>query len=118
MTLIEQSPELDTKLNDFSKLLDSIESLDDKKKQLWREIYQNAILDRQNSYEMFSILKRISAEKSIEHAIHGKTMATYIEKMSRANDQLIKLAELIAKAQTDDDEINPDEMFEKIRGKS
>jgi hypothetical protein len=118
MTLIEQSPELDTRLKDFSKLLDSIESLDDKKKQLWREIYQNAILDRQNSYEMFCTLKRISAEKSIEHAVHGKTMATYIEKMSRANDQLIKLADLIAKAQTDDDEISPEEMFERIREKS
>jgi len=105
---------VEQKIHDFSELLKGIESLDEKKQQLWKEIYENAIADRQNSYVMFSQLARIVHEKSTEHAVHGKTIATYIERMSRANDQLIKLAELIAKAQSGDESINAEDMFSKI----
>lgn len=109
--------DVEQKIRDFGDLLKSIESLDDKKRQLWREIYENAIADRQNSYVMFTRLVRIVQDKSTEHAVHGKTIATYIERMSRANDQLIKLAELIAKAQSADDDVSPDDMFKQISGR-
>jgi len=102
------------KIRDFGKLLEQIESLTDKKKQLWREIYENAISDRQNAYVMFARLVGIAKDKSTEHAVHGKTIATYIEKMSKANDQLIKLAELIDKADKTNDEIDPEDMFNRI----
>jgi hypothetical protein len=105
---------VEEKIRDFGGLLDQIESLTDKKKQLWKEIYENAISDRQNAYVMFAKLVKIAQDKSTEHAVHGKTIATYIERMSRANDQLIKLAELIAKADRADDAIDPEEMFERI----
>ena len=103
------------KIQDFTCLLDKIESLDDKKKQLWREIYENAITDRQNAYFMFSQLIAITQDKSTEHAVHGKSIATYIERMSRANDQLIKLAELVAKAEKANDVLDPEEMFDRIK---
>lgn len=105
---------VEEKIRDFGGLLDQIESLTDKKKQLWKEIYENAISDRQNAYVMFAKLVKIAQDKSTEHAVHGKTIATYIERMSRANDQLIKLAELIAKADRSNDSIDPEEMFERI----
>lgn len=105
---------VEEKIRDFGGLLDQIESLTDKKKQLWKEIYENAISDRQNAYVMFAKLVKIAQDKSTEHAVHGKTIATYIERMSRANDQLIKLAELIAKADRSSDAIDPEEMFERI----
>lgn len=107
---------IEERSRDFGELLNSIESLDDKKRRLWKEIYENAIVDRQNSYVMFTKLVRIVQDKSTEHAVHGKTIATFLERMARANDQLIKLAELIAKAQKGDDTIDPDDMFAKIRG--
>lgn len=107
---------IEERSRDFGELLNSIESLDDKKRRLWKEIYENAIVDRQNSYVMFTKLVRIVQDKSAEHAVHGKTIATFLERMSRANDQLIKLAELIAKAQKGDETIDPDDMFAKIRG--
>ena len=107
---------VEEKIKDFSGLLNQIESLSDKKRQLWKEIYENAISDRQNSYVMFVKLVKIAQDNSTEHAIHGRTIATYIEKMSKANDQLIRLAELIAKAEKKDDEIDPEEMFKKISG--
>lgn len=103
------------RIKDFSGLLNQIESMNDKKKQLWREIYENAICDRQNAYIMFTKLVMIVQDKSTEHAVHGRTIASYIEKMSKANDQLIKLAELVAKAEEASESIDPDDMFEKIR---
>ncbi len=109
--------DVEEKVKDFSGLLNQIESLTDKKKQLWKEIYENAISDRQNSYVMFVKLVNIMKDNSTEHAIHGRTVATYIEKMSKANDQLIKLAELIARADKSSEEIDPDEMFKRINGR-
>jgi hypothetical protein len=37
--------------------------------------------------------------KPAEHAIHGQTLSKYMEKMSKATDQLLKLAELVAAAE-------------------
>ena len=107
---------VEKRIKDFSELLKSINSLDDKKRQLWTEIYENAIADRQNSQAMFGRLVRLAGNTSTEHAVHGKTIATYIERMQKANEQLIKLAELISKAQQADDAISPDDMFDQIKG--
>ena len=105
---------VEERIKDFSGLLRQIESLNDKKRQLWTEIYENAISDRQNSYAMFARLVKIAQDKSAEHAVHGKTIATYIERMSKANDQLIKLAELIDKADKKNEEIDSEDLFDKI----
>lgn len=107
---------LEEKVRDFSSLLDQIDGLSDKKKKLWKEIYENAVYDRQNAYTLFVKLVKIVEEKSTEHAIHGKSLSSYIEKMSKANDQLIRLAELIAKADKPNDEIDAEDMFKKING--
>lgn len=107
--------EVSEKVKDFSTLLDQIESLSDKKKRLWKEIYENAVIDRQHAYAVFLELSQIVRGKSTEHAVHGRTIATYIERMSKANDQLIKLAELIARADNSSKEINPDDMFNMIK---
>ena len=117
-TSLEDSEiKLEEKVRDFSSLLDQIEGLSDKKKKLWKEIYENAVYDRQNAYTLFVKLVKIVEDKSTEHAVHGKSLASYIEKMSKANDQLIRLAELVAKAEKTNDEIDPEEMFRKISGK-
>jgi hypothetical protein len=108
---------VEEKVRDFRGLLEQIESLSDKKRQLWKEIYENAIIDRQNSYAMFMKLVDLTKNDSTEHAIHGRSIATYIERMSKANDQLIKLAELIAKADKSSEEIDPDEMFKRINSR-
>lgn len=106
---------LEDKIKDFTGLLDQIDGVSDKKKKLWREIYENAVTDRQNAYILFNTLVQIVEDKSTEHAIHGKTMATYIERMSKANDQIIRLAELVSKSETkENEEIDPEEMFKKI----
>ena len=106
---------IEEKIKDFSDLLAQIDGVSDKKKKLWREIYENAVTDRQNAYVLFTTLVEIVQDKSTEHAVHGKTLATFIEKMSKANDQIIRLAELVSKSEKkDDEEIDPEEMFKKI----
>lgn len=108
---------IQSKIKDFTELLDQIGGVSDKKKKLWKEIYENAIIDRQNAYVLFNTLVGIVEDKSTEHAVHGKTLATYIERMSKANDQLIRLAELVSKSESKSDaEIDPEEMFKKIGG--
>jgi hypothetical protein len=108
---------LEEKVRDFSGLLDQIEGLSDKKKKLWKEIYENAVYDRQNAYALFVRLVKIVEDKSTEHAVHGRSLSSYIEKMSKSNDQLIRLAELVSKAEKINDEIDPEEMFNRINGK-
>lgn len=103
------------RIKDFNGLLSQIEAINDKKRQLWKEIYENAITDRQNAYVMFTKLFLIVQDKSSEHAVHGKSISAYIERMSKANDQLIRLAELVAKAELVSESISPDDMFDKIR---
>ena len=113
----ESEIKIEEKVKDFSCLLDQIEGLSDKKKKLWKEIYENAIYDRQNAYSLFKKLVKIVEDKSTEHAVHGKSLSSYIEKMSKSNDQLIRLAELVAKAEKSNEEIDPEEMFKKINEK-
>lgn len=101
-------------VRNFSGILDKIEALDDKKRQLWREIYENAITDRQYAFAMFNKLVNITEDKSSEHAVHGRAMSSYLERMSRANDQLIKLADLIARVEQGTEHIDADDMFKRI----
>jgi len=39
---------------DFAELLDSLENLQDKKKLLWRQIYENALNDRESAALLFT----------------------------------------------------------------
>lgn len=115
LNIIEVSERsIEEKIKDFGELLKDIDSLDDKKRKLWKEIYENAIADRQNSYVMFSKLVKICGNDSTQHAVHGKTIATFLERMSRSNEQLLKLADLIAAERANEGRIDPDAMFDQI----
>lgn len=115
----EAPPEIDKeklrkKFETFSTLLEEIDSVADKKKVLWREIYENAVMDRENSFVMFMKLYQVVSNDASAHAIHGTTISKYIERMNKANDQLIRLAELLQNAEKKLDGINPDDLFRKI----
>ena len=106
--------EIEQKVKDFKVLLQSIDASNDKKKTLWKEIYENAYLDRMNAYLLFTdVYMSLSGDKS-DHISLGQTMSKYIERMNKANDQLIKLAEIIAKEEEKSSKINPDDLFSEI----
>lgn len=99
---------------DFSALLESISTMDERKRKLWMLIYKNAVEDRMRALEQYQDLKTIVIGKSTEHAVHGKTIASFIERMSKANDQLLKLADLIEAAQANAEATDEDALYDNI----
>lgn len=92
---IDQLKEKEAKVSQFGELLTSIENLDDKKRVLWTEIYHNALTDRENASILFTDTIMQIKGNAANHSILGPIVVKYIERMSRANDQIIKLAELV-----------------------
>jgi hypothetical protein len=50
------------------------------------------------------------------HTSLGSIMSKYLERMSKSNDQILKLAELIAKEQEEADTVTPDSIYDSIVG--
>ncbi len=105
---------MEKKLKDFSDLLASITTSEDKKKFLWKEIYENALVDRNNAYMLFTNLYNTMGSAATEHTTFGQLLTKYIERMNKSNDQLLKLAELISKEQEKNERIDADDMFNAI----
>ena len=86
------------------------------KEQIWNEIYQNAFQDREKASMLVTNLwKEITADPE-KHALYGTTMTKYLERMSKSNDQILRLAEIIDKAESKAEMINPDDIFSEIGG--
>jgi hypothetical protein len=98
-TPAELSKKATQQMNDFSSLLDSLNKLKDKKKRLWQLIFENAVTDRKNAYVAFVDLYSQVHSSHEKHAIHGQNLSKYLERMGKATDQLLKLAELVAAAE-------------------
>ena len=109
---LEKISEKEKKIMNFSDLLMSINDLDDKKKILWREIYDNAVNDRENASILFTDTLMQVKGNAANHNILGPVISKYLERMSRANDQILKLAELVGKE--DSRELSTDSIFDKI----
>lgn len=107
--------DIEHKVRDFGSLLKDIENLDDNLKHLCKEIYENAIVDRQNSYVMFMKLARLVNNNGTEFAVHGKSIRDFIERMQKANDQLSRLLDLIIKVKQATDAVDSDTMYEQIK---
>jgi len=107
---------VEKKSEKFEEILEKIEHADNKKKLLWREIYENALLDRQNAHILFVEAYTSMSQGTTEHATLGSTLTKYLERMNKSNDQLLKLAELISKSESEYSAINTDDLFSKIQG--
>ena len=103
------------KIKNFSDLLDGLTKTKDKKKLLWKEAYQNALDDRESAHILFVDLLKVSVNNSTNHLQFGGLMSKYLERMSKSNDQILKLAELIAKEQEAADTVSDDEIFSRIQ---
>jgi hypothetical protein len=101
------------KIKDFSDLLDSLENTEDKKKMLWKDSYKNALDDRETaSILVDDLLLNIQGNLN-NHQQFGTLMTKYLERMSKSNDQILKLAELLAK-EISENTISPDDIFKEI----
>jgi hypothetical protein len=102
------------KLQDFADLLDSLDSTEDKKKLLWREAYQNALEDRASANILVTDLLLQVRGNITNHQTYGVIMTKYLERMSKSNDQILKLAELVAKEQEGLNVASTDDIFNEI----
>ena len=86
------------------------------KEEIWSEIYENAFQDREKASMLVTNLwKEITADPE-KHALYGITIAKYLERMSKSNDQLVKLAELMQKSGegVEDVGLDLDDVYSKI----
>lgn len=111
---LDKNASKEDQIKNFSDILDNIDSLEDKKKMLWKEIYENSLEDREKAKLLFNDAY-ISMQGGVnEHMNIGSIMSKYIERMSKSNDQILKLAELIAKEEEKSEQVSDDDIFSKI----
>ena len=110
----DKKKKLEKKLEKFSDLLDSIDSLEDKRKHLWKEIYENAVTDREKASMLFTDIYQEICGNPTQHMTMGQNASKYLERMCRSNEQLIKLAEMISKTQEESQKIDFDEVYNSI----
>ena len=111
---IDSSTKLKKKLEAFSDILDDLSTTEDKKKLLWKEVYENALIDRENAGMLFTDAWSRMGTGSTEHATLGTTLTKYLERMSKSNEQILKLVELITKAEEQSMKIEPEDIFTNI----
>lgn len=113
--ILEKLQENGKKVEQFSDILDQIDNASEKKKMLWKEIYENAVVDRTNAYILFTDLYSQMGNSAADHATLGVTLTKYIERMSKSNEQLLNLSKQIAESETASVAISEDDIFERIK---
>ena len=81
---------------------------------LWKEIYQNAVNDRERAAILFTEAYKTMGSSSSDHISIGNIMSKYLERMTKSNDQILGLADLINKAEQKEEKIVPDELYNQI----
>ena len=113
---MDQNTKKEEQLKNFADILDSLSSTEDKKKMLWKEIYENAVEDREKAKMLFNDAYVSMIGGVNEHMNIGATMSKYLERMCRSNDQILKLVELISKEEEKLETVSNDDIFDKISG--
>ncbi len=89
----------DDELKDqFGKLMQTAVHADPKHKFLWHRIFRNALDDRRVASILLMDLYMATIQSSDKHVMHGDLLSKYMERMEKANAQIIKLSEMIQKS--------------------
>ena len=112
--MMDKMSKADKKIERFADILEQLSSTEEKKKLLWKEIYENALLDRENASLLFTDAWKQMSGGASEHVTLGSVMSKYLERMCKSNDQLIRLAEMIERAERTSAKLNPDDIFNEI----
>ena len=113
-SLLDKNKNLEDKIKEFGDLLDTLASVEDKRKALWKEIYENAVSDRERASILFTEAFKSMGGGVSDHTTVGTVMTKYLERMCKSNDQILHLADLISKAENEESKVDPDDIFSKI----
>lgn len=111
---LDSADRMKKKVSEFSEMLDELSSTEEKKKLLWKQIYENALTDRENASMLFTDAWSRMSVGSSEHVALGSTLTKYLERMSKSNEQILRLAEIINKVQEQEAQIDSEDIFSKI----
>ena len=114
---IDKLDNIKKKVDAFASILEELNSTQEKKKLLWKEIYENAVVDRENAAMLFTDAWKNMQGGTTEHVSLGSTMSKYLERMCKSNEQILRLAELITKAEEHETRIDSDDLFAQIDNK-
>lgn len=98
----------------FNARIDALLTIDEKTKSMWKEVYENALFDRQNAYRLYADIWNTMQGDPAAHTMNGNQAAKYLERMGRANDQLIHLSEMMTSVEESNSKIDEDELFDQI----
>lgn len=108
------SSDINEKIITFDDLLKDVVDLDPKLRHLWSEIYHNAIVDRRYARLAYEDLIQKILTAAENHGLYGDKLAKYLERMGKANDQLLLLSKYIDDHQTVDKNISSDDLYDKF----
>ena len=114
--LLDKNRSLEDKVGSFNELLDELTSTEDKRKALWREVYENAVSDRERASILLTEAFKAMTGTGPDHMQLGSIMVKYLERMCKSNDQILHLADQISKAEKQELKLDPDDIFSKISG--
>jgi len=105
------------KIRSFEKILKEIDGIEQQKIYLWTEIYNNAANDRAAACALLAQCFSALGPGAAEHMALGGTLVKYLERMNKSNDQLLALAQVVAKEITAQATLDSEELFAAIEGK-
>lgn len=112
--LLDDNKQAQVKIESFEKVLQNMEGLDPQKLTLWLEIYNNATADRANASALLSGAFVLLGQTSADHMSLGPTLVKYLERMTKSNDQLLALAQVVAKEVDKQTALDTEDLFTKI----
>tara|TARA_R110000803_G_scaffold138266_5_gene205104 strand:- start:200 stop:583 length:384 start_codon:yes stop_codon:yes gene_type:complete len=105
------------KIRSFGKILNEMKDIEQQKIYLWTEIYNNAAHDRATASALLAQCFSALGPTAAEHMSLGPTLVKYLERMGKANDQLLALSQVVAKEIAAQSTLNSDDLFAAIEGK-
>lgn len=114
--LLESNKKSEKQIKEFEKKILEMEASDSPKMSLWIEIYRNAVSDRTCASALFTQAFSQMGSSAADHVTLGTTLVKYLERMSKANEQLLDLSQLIEKDKEKEDVMSAKDIFSQIEG--
>jgi hypothetical protein len=111
---LQKIREEDDAVPDFIVELEKMRSLDPKRKILWSQIYKNAIDERASAAMLFGEAYAAMTSSAADHVSLGSTLVRYLERMSKANQQLLDLSSLMTQEEAENTRIDPEKIWAQI----